>query len=153
MKVMHNVSTLALLAGFGFAGAALPATAQQGQAFEKEGQVEQLDRSERQDAPAFCDNDGNGYISVTEAENCAERGYTDWIDDGEQAMSEEQFVVVFPEAADAQAIFVAADTDGDGQVTQEEWMSWHQQSFADRSQGDEVPVEDYEVWYLRGMAD
>jgi len=153
MNVLHKVSTLALLVGFGFAGAALPAAAQQGQALESEQQVEELSRSERQAAPAVCDADGNGYISVTEAENCAERGYDDWIGQEEQAMSQERFREMYPDVEDGETAFSRIDSDGDGQISREEWTEWQRQSFAGATgqSGGEMTAEEYESWWEGGL--
>ena len=136
MKTLNVTTAIALALGFGLVSAIHPAAAQ----------------VDRQDAPAFCDDDGNGWISATEAENCAERGYTEFRGD-EEYMTREQFGTAFPEATDAESIYNAADANGDGQVTEEEWRQWHQQSFTERSQGEDMSVEDYETWYSRGMTD
>ena len=90
---------------------------------------------------AVCDDDGNGYVSADEAEQCADRNYSTLLG-GEESMSEESFSGVHGAEA-----FSTVDADQDGMVTREEYVQWRRDEF-DTALGasDEMPASDYETW-------
>jgi hypothetical protein len=96
--------------------------------------------------PSVCDSDNNGKLSQTEASDCAERGWTSWTE--EDSMTEDQFGEVWTRENSGE-VFAGIDADGDGNVTSEEWMAWHEQEFASRSEetDGELSIEDFGAWY------
>lgn len=141
MKVTtQGVSAIALMIGFGLASATSPVAAQQS------------DELQRQSAPAFCDDDGNGQISEFEAQQCAQRGYGEWSEE-EGYISEDRFGEMYPEVEDRETAFSTVDSDGDGQISEDEWMSWQEQAFTEATgdSGGEMTMEDYESWWEGGV--
>jgi hypothetical protein len=49
---------------------------------------------------------------------------------------------------DVEGVFSEADADGDGEVSQQEWMDWREQGFAAATEDTEnqMPATDYEDW-------
>lgn len=131
MRTYLGSTALALVLGFGLAAASGPAAAQDEDVFAN---------------PAVCDTDGNGMVSATEAHACAERGWTGWTE--EDAMTEEQFGEAWS-GENASDVFAELDADGDGDLTSEEWMSWHEEQFASRSaaSGGEMSTDDFGTYF------
>lgn len=131
MRSLNTSTALALAFGLGVALTG-PAAAQQ---------------QELQDMPAVCDQDGNGFISTTEAADCTEREATTLFGDSE-GMTEEQFSEAYGDQDDVEGMFGDVDADGDGEISQQEWMDWREQGFAaavgDSDQG--MPADEYEDW-------
>ena len=126
-----GASALALVVGFGLAAASGPAAAQDEDVFAN---------------PSVCDSDGNGKLSQTEASDCAERGWTGWTE--EDSMTEEQFGEIWTRE-NASDVFAEVDADGDGNLTSDEWMAWHEEQFASSSEetGGEMSTEDFGAWF------
>jgi hypothetical protein len=131
MRTLLGSTALALVVGFGLAAASGPAAAQDEDVFAN---------------PSVCDADGNATLSETEASDCAERGWTGWTD--EDSMTEEEFDEVWSGDNSAE-VFAAVDADGDGNLSSEEWMAWHDEQFAASAQetGGEMPTEAFTEWF------
>jgi hypothetical protein len=132
MKTLWGSTALALVVGFGLAAASGPAAAQQ---------EEDVFAN-----PSVCDADANGMLSETEASDCAERGWTSWTD--EDALTEEEFGEVWS-GDNSSEVFAEVDADGDGNLSSEEWMAWHEEQFAASAleTGGEMPTEAFTEWF------
>ncbi|MDX1541641.1 MAG: hypothetical protein R3349_09585, partial [Geminicoccaceae bacterium] len=121
MRMLGQVSAVSLLVALGLAA----------------GQVQ---------AQAVCDTDDNGQISVSEAEDCADRDYTTLLGDKE-SMTDEDFATVH----DAEA-FSKVDADGDGMVSRAEYVGWKRDEF-DGALGAsvEMPNADFEALHNGGV--
>jgi hypothetical protein len=131
MRSLKTSAALALAFGLGVALTGVAAAQQQ----------------ELQDMPAVCDQDGNGFISTSEAADCDEREATTLFGDDE-SMTEEQFSEAYGDQGDVEGVFSEADADGDGEVSQQEWMDWREQGFAAATEDTEnqMPATDYDDW-------
>ena len=128
LRSLRTSTAIALAFGFGLALTGTAAAQQQ----------------ELQDKPAVCDQDGNGFISTTEAADCDEQEASTLFGNDE-GMSEEQFSEAYGDESD---MFSEADADGDGEISQQEWMDWREQGFAGATEDTEnqMPADDYEDW-------
>ncbi len=95
--------------------------------------------------PMACDTDGDSYISANEAKTCTEQRFEE-ISAGQENLTQEQFGSAFPEAENPEQLFAETDQNGDGKVSHEEWMNWHQQGFAAATEASQgmMPTADYE---------
>jgi hypothetical protein len=96
--------------------------------------------------PTLCDADGDAMLSETEASDCAERGWTSWTE--EDSITEEEFGEVWSGENSAE-VFAAIDADGNGNLSSEEWMAWHDEQFAASVEetGGEMPTEAFTDWF------
>jgi hypothetical protein len=89
-----------------------------------------------------CDENGDGVVDVSESRMCTERRF-DELAAGEEMLTEEGLSA----SGSAQGrTFSEVDTNADGEVSREEWTSWHEQRFSAATQAGEsgMPVADYE---------
>jgi hypothetical protein len=95
--------------------------------------------------PTACDTDGDRYISEQEARTCTEQRFEE-ISAGQEDLTKEHYGKAFPEAGDPEQLFTEADQDGDGKVTREEWMNWHEEGFTDATKASQgmMPTAEYE---------
>jgi Ca2+-binding EF-hand superfamily protein len=95
--------------------------------------------------PMACDIDSDSHISAEEARTCTEQRFEE-VSAGQQNLTEEQFRKALPEAENPEQLFAEADQDGDGKVSHEEWMNWHQQGFTAATEASQgmMPTADYE---------
>jgi EF hand len=82
---------------------------------------------------AGCDADRDGYIDAEEAAQCGEQAYGE-LSGGETSLTQEQFRQTFAGAENPEGLF---DEDGDGQISPDEWTSWHEQGFAAATEASE----------------
>jgi hypothetical protein len=130
MRTLMGSTALALVVGFGLAVASGPAAADEDVFAD----------------PTLCDADADAMLSETEASDCAERGWTRWTD--EDTMTEEEFGAAWS-GENASEVFAEIDADGDGNLSSEEWMTWHQEQFAASAEetGGEMPTEAFSQWF------
>ncbi len=97
-----------------------------------------------------CDTDGDGFVHAEEARACYDQHFGT-ISGGGSHLTLEQFSGDMTEAEDADAVYAEIDTDGDGQISREEWLAWRESGFAEAA-GEEgrMSVEDYERWQRGG---
>lgn len=131
MRTLMGSTALALVVGFGLAAASGPAAAQDEDVFAN---------------PSVCDADNNGKLSQTEASDCAERGWTSWTE--EDSITEEQFDEAWS-GENSSVVFAEVDADGDGNISSDEWMTWHEEQFAASAEatGGEMPTEAFSEWF------
>ena len=170
MKLTHACSALALLFGMGAIGASLPAHAAggtivlaqagggtggtgstgSGQSSES-GAEHPLSVSPASPTLALeCDVDGDGFVSTDEARVCDTQRFSDLAGGGD-SLTEELFATGMADStADPSATFAEIDADGDGEVSQEEWLLWREQGFAAATEGTggRMAVDDYGRWDL-----
>jgi EF hand len=93
-----------------------------------------------------CDADSDGYIDAKEATQCGEQAYGE-LSGGETSLTQEQFVQTFAGAENPEGLFGQVDKDGDGQISQDEWTSWHEQGFAAATEASEgrMPAPEFET--------
>jgi EF hand len=180
MKLTHACSALALLFGMGAIGASLPAHAAGdtmvlaqagggggaggggaggtggsgstggGQSGES-GAEHPLAVSPATPTLALeCDVDGDGFVNVDEARVCDTQRFSDLAGEGD-SLTEELFATGMADSTtDPSATFAEIDADGDGEVSQEEWLLWREQGFAAATEGTggRMAVDDYGRWDL-----
>ncbi len=123
MRTFGYVSGLSLLLALGFASGEVQAQA------------------------AVCDEDGNGYISANEADDCAGRDYDALLGSDGDGLSEEDFTSAY----DAET-YSTVDADGDGMVSREEYVAWRQEEFGAALGGsEEMPNADFEDLHAAGV--
>jgi EF hand domain-containing protein len=90
--------------------------------------------------PMACDTDGDSFISAEEARTCTEQRFEE-VGAEEEGLTQQQFGEAFPEAD-----FTQVDQDGDGKISRDEWMKWHEQGFTAATEASEgrMPAVDYE---------
>jgi hypothetical protein len=90
-----------------------------------------------------CDENGDGFVDASESRMCTERQF-DALAAGEEVLSEEGMDAV-GEGAGGRT-FSEVDANADGEVSRDEWTSWHEQRFTAATQTGEsgIPAADYE---------
>ena len=104
--------------------------------------------------PMACDTDGDNFISAEEARTCTEQRFEE-IGARQEGLTQEQFGEAFPEAENLTEIFAQADQDGDGKISRDEWMRWHEQGFTAATEASEgrMPAVDYEsMGWVKGTS-
>ena len=99
-----------------------------------------------------CDVDGDGFVTVDESRACYEEHFGT-ISGGGSHLTMEQFTGAVPEAESDPTLFEQLDTDGDGQVSRDEWLEWRGAGFAEAAPEGRMSVEDYERWQSGGASD
>ncbi len=178
MKILYGSTALALALGFGAAVASAPASAAgapsggiilaQGAGgtggtggtgtgsggSEESGAVHPMDPSAAQPTATLqCDADGDGFVDTDEARACYQQHYGT-ISGGSSSLTEEQFSAHMSEMEDAPGTFAQIDADGDGEISEEEWVSWQDERFATDTSATEgrMSADDYGAWQMGGRA-
>jgi hypothetical protein len=88
-----------------------------------------------------CDENGDGFVDASESRICTEREF-DELAAGEEALTEEGLSAAGAEGR----TFSEVDQNADGEVSREEWTSWHEQRFTAATQTGQsgIPAADYE---------
>ena len=140
-------TAVALLLGLGLA---LPAAAQQQTGAETpvpdQGVPEQSPEARAaEEIAAGADADADQYVTGEEAAAYHQRRFGE-ITGGTERMTQEQFTGAMTEAEEIGTLAAEVDQDGDGFITPDEWMAWHEQRFATVTEGTEgrMAAQDYE---------
>lgn len=98
----------------------------------------------------ICDQDEDGFISWQEADACGREQFNEGGQPAEETtgyyMAQEDFFGEMEEADDPEGLFAEVDTDGDGQISEDEWQTWQEARFAAATEGSEgqMTVEEYD---------
>ena len=97
--------------------------------------------------PLGCDLNNDSYIDASEAKKCDEQRF-EQITNGQKGFGPEEFGKAFPDVQNSGELFKQVDQNNDGEVSQQEWASWHEQSFATATakSGSKMPSPDYQKW-------
>lgn len=100
-----------------------------------------------QELSFVCDTDNDGTITAEGSQGCAEQRF-ETVRGGADELGEQEFATAFPEAEGPQEQFAQVDQDGNGKISRQEWMSWHDQAFAEATaeSAGEMAGADYEAW-------
>jgi hypothetical protein len=100
-----------------------------------------------------CDENSDRFVDASESRSCTEREF-DELAAGEEVLTEEQLGAM--SQGERGMTFSEVDENGDGEISREEWTTWHQQRFTAAIQTGEsgIPVADYESrqWLTEGYA-
>jgi hypothetical protein len=90
-----------------------------------------------------CDENGDGFVDANESRTCTEREF-DELAAGEEVLTEERLSATGQ--GEQGRTFSEVDENADGEVSREEWASWHEQRFTAATQTGEsgIPAADYE---------
>ena len=90
-----------------------------------------------------CDENGDGFVDASESRTCTERQF-DELAAGEKVLTEERLSAIGQ--GEQGRTFSEVDENADGEVSREEWASWHEQRFTAATQTGEsgIPAADYE---------